>query len=124
MIDSLSSYSNGIRVEGHTDNVPINSAAFPSNWELSTARATNVLQHMMKQDFEPSQLSAAGYGEYRPVADNDTAEGKMKNRRVDIVLLSDQSEREEPQAALGLPAPITAPITLPVTPPVASSSNP
>ena len=124
VIDSLSSYSNGIRVEGHTDNVPINSAAFPSNWELSTARATNVLQHMMKQDFEPSQLSAAGYGEYRPVADNDTAEGKMKNRRVDIVLLSDQSEREEPQAALGLPAPITAPITLPVTPPVASSSNP
>lgn len=97
VVSSLSSYSNGIRVEGHTDNMPISSASFPSNWELSTARATNVLQYLTKQtDFDPYRISAAGYGEYRPVADNSDAEGRGKNRRVDIVLLSEQSERSEP----------------------------
>ena len=97
VVSSLSSYSNSIRVEGHTDNVPISSAAFPSNWELSTSRATNVLQYLTKQDdFDPYKISAAGYGEYRPVADNSVDEGRSKNRRVDIVLLSEQSERSEP----------------------------
>jgi len=97
VVSSLSSYSNSIRVEGHTDNMPINSAAFPSNWELSTTRATNVLQYLTKQDdFDPYKISAAGYGEYRPVADNSVDEGRSKNRRVDIVLLSEQSERSEP----------------------------
>ncbi len=94
---SLASYSNGVRVEGHTDNVPISSAAYPSNWELSTARATNVLRYLVKQeDFDPANISAAGYGEYRPVADNSDADGRAKNRRVDIVLLNEQSERNEP----------------------------
>lgn len=97
VVSSLSSYSNSIRVEGHTDNMPIRSAAFPSNWELSTSRATNVLQYLTKQDdFDPYKISAAGYGEYRPVADNSVDEGRGKNRRVDIVLLSEQSERSEP----------------------------
>lgn len=96
VMGSLSGYSNMLRIEGHTDNVPISSAAFPSNWELSTARATNVLQHLMKQDFEPQRMSAAGYGEYHPVADNSSAEGRQKNRRIDIVLISEQSQKEEP----------------------------
>ncbi|WP_136524496.1 OmpA/MotB family protein [Geomonas ferrireducens] len=97
VVASLASYSNGVRVEGHTDNVPISSAAFPSNWELSTARATNVLRYLVKQeDFDPANISAAGYGEYRPVADNSDADGRAKNRRVDIVLLNEQSERNEP----------------------------
>jgi chemotaxis protein MotB len=97
VMSSLASYSNSIRVEGHTDNVPMSSHAFPSNWELSTARATNVVQYLTKQDdFDPSRISATGYGEYRPVADNDTAEGRKQNRRVDIVLLSEQGERNEP----------------------------
>jgi chemotaxis protein MotB len=97
VVESLSSYSNGIRVEGHTDNVPISSHAFPSNWELSAARATNVVQYLTKQDdFDPCNVSATGYGEYRPVADNSTDEGRRKNRRVDLVLLSEQSERGEP----------------------------
>jgi len=96
VLGSLANYSNRIRVEGHTDNVPISSPAFPSNWELSTARATNVLQYLMKQEFEPVQMSAAGYGQYHPVADNSTEEGRGKNRRMDIVLLSEQSERGEP----------------------------
>ncbi|TSK04513.1 MAG: OmpA family protein [Geobacter sp.] len=97
VVASLASYSNGVRVEGHTDNIPISSAAFPSNWELSTARATNVLRFLVKQeDFDPANISAAGYGEYRPVADNSDADGRAKNRRVDIVLLNEQSERNEP----------------------------
>jgi chemotaxis protein MotB len=96
VVESLASYSNGIRVEGHTDNVPMSSTAFPSNWELSTARATSVVQYLLKHDFEPDHMSAAGYGEYRPVADNDSEAGRQKNRRVDIVLLSEQSEKGEP----------------------------
>jgi chemotaxis protein MotB len=97
VVTSLASYSNSVRIEGHTDNIPISSAAFPSNWELSTARATNVLQYLTKQeDFDPTRISAAGYGEYRPVADNGDEDGRGKNRRVDIVLLSEQSERGEP----------------------------
>jgi chemotaxis protein MotB len=100
VMDSLSNYSNGIRVEGHTDNVPISSAVYPSNWELSTARATNVLQYMIKQDFDPEQLSAAGYGEYHKIADNDSEEGRKKNRRVDLVLLSEQSEKGEPEPVI------------------------
>jgi chemotaxis protein MotB len=97
VVESLASYSNGIRVEGHTDNMPISSHAFPSNWELSAARATNVVQYLTKQgDFEPSNISATGYGEYRPIAENSSDEGRRKNRRVDLVLLSEQSERGEP----------------------------
>jgi chemotaxis protein MotB len=94
---SVGQYSNPIRVEGHTDNDPIHSAAFPSNWELSTSRATNIVHYLIDHyQFEPSRISAAGYGEYRPVAENSTSEGKGKNRRVDIVMLSSESEQQEP----------------------------
>jgi chemotaxis protein MotB len=97
VVGSLSSYSNGIRVEGHTDNMPISTQAFPSNWELSTTRATNVVQYLTKQDdFEPGNISATGYGEYRPIADNSSEEGRRKNRRVDLVLLNEENERSEP----------------------------
>jgi len=96
VIGSLANYSNMVRVEGHTDNVPISSAAFPSNWELSTTRATNVLQYLIKQEFEPNRISAAGYGEYHPVAENSSEEGRQKNRRIDVVLISEQGERAEP----------------------------
>lgn len=95
--ESLGKYTNPVRVEGHTDNVPINSRTFPSNWELSTARSTFLVQYLIKYyDFEPEKISATGFGEYRPVADNDTADGRSRNRRVDIVLLSAESERGEP----------------------------
>ena len=97
VVSSLANYSNAVRVEGHTDNMPINSSAFPSNWELSTARATNVVQYLTRQeDFDPGKISATGYGEFRPVADNGVEDGRVKNRRVDIVLLSEQSEKGEP----------------------------
>lgn len=95
--ESLSKYSNPLRIEGHTDNDPIKSAAFPSNWELSTARATNIVHYLIDHyQFRPDRICAAGYGEYRPIAENATEEGKSKNRRVDIVMLSEESEAKEP----------------------------
>ncbi|NLA57317.1 MAG: OmpA family protein [Firmicutes bacterium] len=79
---------NHVRVEGHTDNLPINTPRFPSNWELSTARATSVIRYLIEeQGLDPERLSAAGYGEYRPVDTNDTPEGRARNRRVDLVIL-------------------------------------
>jgi len=96
--ESLSDYTNQIRVEGHTDNIPINTRTFPSNWELSTARATNIVKHMVNfYKFGPEKLSATGYAEFRAVADNGTSDGRSRNRRVDIVVLSGEGERSEPE---------------------------
>jgi chemotaxis protein MotB len=78
-----------VRIEGHTDNVPIHNAAFRSNWELSTARAAATLDLFITQyGFPPERLSTAGYAEFHPVASNDTPDGRAKNRRVDIVVLN------------------------------------
>ena len=71
-----------IVVEGHTDNVPINTLQFASNWELSTARATSVVRYLISKGINPARISAIGYGEYRPVAPNDTPQNRQKNRRV------------------------------------------
>lgn len=79
-----------IKVEGHTDNVPISSRLaekFPSNWELSTARATTVVRYLQGRGVNPGFLSAEGYAEFRPVSPNDTDAGKSANRRIEIVLL-------------------------------------
>lgn len=79
-----------IRVEGYTDNVPISprlAVKFPTNWELSTARATTVARHLQDKGIDPKMLSACGYSEYRPVALNDTEEGRAKNRRIEISLI-------------------------------------
>lgn len=77
-----------IRIEGHTDNVPIHTGQFDSNWELSTARATRLTRLFIEQHgFRPARLSASGYAEFHPVASNDTAEGRSENRRVDIIVL-------------------------------------
>jgi chemotaxis protein MotB len=80
-----------IRIEGHTDNVPIVGALarkYPTNWELSAARAINVARYLQQQGIDPALLAAVGYGEYKPVAPNDTDEGRAKNRRIEIVLVS------------------------------------
>jgi chemotaxis protein MotB len=91
---------NSIRVEGHTDNDHIHNERFFSNWELSTSRATNVLQYLISRcGIPPSRLSAAGYGEYKPHVPNTTPENKARNRRVDIVLLSSDYSKFEPVAA-------------------------
>jgi len=78
---------NQIIVEGHTDNVPIKTMQFPSNWELSTARSTQVIRYLIEEkNFPKERISATGYGEYHPVVSNDTPEGRAENRRVDFVI--------------------------------------
>jgi chemotaxis protein MotB len=85
----LMQYGLDMRVEGHSDNVPIHTTEFASNWELSTARATSVAMMLMKDArFDPKRMSIAGYGEFHPTATNDTAEGRKANRRVDIVVVA------------------------------------
>lgn len=88
-----------IRIEGHTDDTPIHTALYPSNWELSTQRATSILRALVNDHGVPaSQLSAAGYAEFRPIAENSTVQGKRKNRRVDIVIMEGQWAQTEPVA--------------------------
>jgi chemotaxis protein MotB len=81
-----------MRIEGHTDNVPIRTARFRSNWELSTARASTVIAFLIETlAYDPAQLSAAGYGEFHPRVPNDSVENRARNRRVDIVILEERS---------------------------------
>jgi len=86
--DRLSATPFDLRIEGHTDNVPIHNAEFDSNWELSGARATHIARLFLEMKAIPAdRLSAAGYAEFHPVASNDTAPGRAENRRVDLVVL-------------------------------------
>lgn len=85
---TLVGVTNPVRVEGHTDNLPINRPAFPSNWELSAARAAGVVRVMSSAGIEPERLAVLGLGEFRPAAGNDTPEGRNANRRVMIVVLN------------------------------------
>jgi chemotaxis protein MotB len=92
-----------LRIEGHTDNVPIHTIDFDSNWELSSARATHIARVFLEQKaISPDRLSAAGYAEFHPVADNATANGRAENRRVDVVVMPrsniDLSKSESPHA--------------------------
>lgn len=83
----LPGLSNNITIEGHTDNIPIKSSKYGSNWELSTQRAVSVVRFFVEQKgMNPAQFSASGYGEYKPLVDNTTPENRAKNRRVDIVI--------------------------------------
>lgn len=79
------------QVEGHTDNVPIKTAQYPSNWELASARAVTVVKAMVDAGMAPERLSAASYGEFKPAVENDTKEGKAQNRRIEIVVVPDLS---------------------------------
>lgn len=86
----LKELSQQIRVEGHTDNVPIHTAQFPSNWELSGMRALNIVRFLGEGGhLPPERLSAGGYGEFHPVASNETVEGRAKNRRVEIIVVKE-----------------------------------
>ena len=88
----LNKHGLDLRVEGHTDDVPIHNSEFQSNWELSTARATQVVSLLVENyGLDPLRISAAGYGPYRPVASNDTPQGRRMNRRVDLVITSGPS---------------------------------
>jgi chemotaxis protein MotB len=86
-----------IRIEGHTDNLPIHTALFPSNWELSTARAVNVLRYFIKDhNIDPRRLAAEGFSEFHPLAANDRPENRAKNRRVEIIFI----DKETPQTLI------------------------
>lgn len=82
----LAPYENPIHVEGFTDNLPIQTSQFPTNWELSTARAASIVRMLTMDGVNPGRLAAVGYGEFQPVADNATAEGRGRNRRVVLVV--------------------------------------
>lgn len=92
MVDTLKSVKDkAIRIEGHTDNVQIRGqlvARYPTNWELSAARAINVTRYLQQQGIDPAILSAAAFGEYKPVASNENEDGKAKNRRIEITLVA------------------------------------
>jgi len=100
--DALKGYENKvIRVVGHTDNVPVAKSlqgTFPSNWDLSVARATNVVRYLQEVGVPPERMVASGRGEYDPVATNDTPEGRQKNRRIEIMLI-DQNLANEMQTS-------------------------
>jgi chemotaxis protein MotB len=93
----LASVTSNLRVEGHTDNVPIHTPQFGSNWELSTARATEIIRILLLREGVGSErLSAAGYAEYHPVADNSSEDGRRLNRRVDIVIIAPHASTTSP----------------------------
>jgi chemotaxis protein MotB len=106
VLDRLSSFflkfPYKIRIDGHTDDVPINSAKFPSNWELSAARAVSVARYFQGMGLPPERIAATGLGEYHPIADNATPEGRAKNRRVEVFLKLDKKDLpEDGQLPLG-----------------------
>jgi chemotaxis protein MotB len=93
----LQDVPNHVRVEGHTDDVPIETVKYPSNWELSSARATEVVRYLIdNHKIPPDKISALGYGEFRPIRPNNTIENRAKNRRVDIIVLTMEMTATEP----------------------------
>jgi chemotaxis protein MotB len=105
----LGRFPNPIRVEGHTDNLPINTPAFPSNWELSAARAASVVHLLMRSGVAPERLAVIGLGEYRPVAENSEAAGRNRNRRVQLIIPARNANMPIVREALiPVPAPATA----------------
>ncbi|NJO12588.1 MAG: flagellar motor protein MotD [Gammaproteobacteria bacterium] len=95
----LKPFPNPVRVEGHTDNLPIRNSEFPSNWELSAARAASVVHLFTQAGMEPKRLEIIGLGEFRPIADNATVDGRNTNRRVRIVILEGSGVAEEVYSA-------------------------
>jgi chemotaxis protein MotB len=98
LAETLAKYPNPVRVEGHTDNRPINTSTFPSNWELSAARAASVVHLFAKGGVDPARLAVIGLGQFRPAQSNDTPEGRNANRRVLIVILGGD---QAPESAFG-----------------------
>lgn len=94
----LRQYHNPVQVEGFTDNLPINTTQFPSNWELSTARASAIVKLLVAEGVPPQNLAAVGYGKFQPIADNGSAAGRAKNRRVVLMIGREPRPRPQPQA--------------------------
>ena len=99
--ETIKDSPNHIRIEGHTDDAPINSGLYPSNWELSAARATEVVRYFVNNyEIDEGRISALGYGEYRPIRPNNSIENRALNRRVDIVVLTRELSQTEPSSQL------------------------
>jgi chemotaxis protein MotB len=125
LAQTLKPFPNSIRVEGHTDNRPISTSAFPSNWELSSARAASVVHLFTRAGMDPARLAVVGLGENRPVQSNSTVEGRNANRRVVLVILGGSSKPEgdyagergqaetQPDVPTALPKPATTEASLP-----------
>jgi chemotaxis protein MotB len=126
----LKPFENPIHVEGFTDNFPISTAQYPTNWELSSARAASIVRMLAMQGVNPSRLASVGYGEFQPVANNATVEGRSRNRRVVLVvsrnldvrrsLIGTGTANASPDAALKRAGTQTAPAS--AKPPVRQSS--
>jgi len=104
----LKPFPNALRIEGHTDNVPIHTGTFSSNWELSAARAATVVHLFMVQGVDPHRMSVEGFGEYRPATDNNSAESRNRNRRVVLVVLAETGQPvpvAEADGGVSMPAP-------------------
>ena len=113
-----------IRIEGHTDNVPIHNLHFASNWELSTARSTELVRLFIdRYHVDPARLSAAGYAEFHPVDDNDSAEGRARNRRIDVVILNPSFGEKMPFITPG-PVISPSPSSPTISPSPASAQQP
>jgi len=97
LAEPLQHFQNQIKVEGHTDNMPINTVTFPSNWELSAARAATVVHLLTKSGINSERLMVVGYGEHRPVASNGSAEGRNQNRRVLLIIMGSPLQRDKTQ---------------------------
>jgi chemotaxis protein MotB len=119
---TLQKYPNPLRVEGHTDNRPINTRYYPSNWELSSARAASVVHRFARGGISPSRLSVIGFGEFRPAQPNDTAAGRNANRRVIIVILAGEGA-PAPADAAGMADEASRADQPAALPPLASGAN-
>ena len=86
MANILKPFAYPVHVEGFTDNLPIRTAQYPTNWELSSARAASIVRLLAMEGVNPARMASVGYGEYQPVASNDTADGRARNRRVVLVI--------------------------------------
>lgn len=118
---------NRVQVEGFTDNVPINTPAYPSNWELSAGRAASVVHTLMKNGVRPERMSAIGYGEYQPITDNTTEQGRNQNRRVVLVVMGDVDPRypaPPPDDGRGVPlTPAATPQLTKASPPATETAS-
>jgi chemotaxis protein MotB len=111
-----------VRVEGHTDDRPISTLQFPSNWELSAARAARIVRLLQERGIGPARLTVAGFAEQQPVAGNDTPEGRNRNRRVVMVILGGAGAEAATGAAAATAAPDAAPAAIPVPPPATTTA--
>lgn len=101
LYEILKDLPNPVEVEGHTDSIPISTEKFPSNWELSTARASSIVRYFIAKGINPERLKASGYADTKPIASNATPKGRAQNRRVEVVILnikgSELTKQEPPQ---------------------------